>query len=268
MDYITRMMHLSGAGYCSESGITSWNCGPHCSNTAGISDQVFILHSSDVLQGFVAWDSVSNAVVVSFRGTVETSIKDWVDNIAILKTYPFSKYPSAGVHLGWWNAWKSLKDDFVAAIQKIASAHNANKVVVTGHSMGASLATLAAMDVRLSYGYDVAVANFESPRPGDHNFMNALSAEVPEVWRVTHAKDLVVHTPPESFGFYHASVEIYFPKSENTDMTYTVCDGSGEDPVCSNACSFDYTCTSVDDHLNIMGFEMGGGGCSGEAVVV
>merc|ERR1712196_522827 len=135
-----------GAGYCSGDGIMNWNCGPHCSSITGISDQVFILHSSDVLQGFVAWDSVTNAVIVSFRGTVESSIKDWVDNISFLKTYPFSKYPSAGVHGGWWNAWLSLKDDFVAAIQKIASARSTTKVVLTGHSMGASLSTLAGMD--------------------------------------------------------------------------------------------------------------------------
>merc|ERR1712232_581079 len=118
-------------------------------------------------------------------------------------------------------------------------------VRLTGHSMGAALATNAALDLKLSYGWSTSVVTFGSPRVGDHEFHNAISAEV-TVWRVTHHDDLVVHVPPEFTGFYHVAPELHFP--EVSGLSYKQCDGSGEDSSCANACGL--TCDSISDHLN------------------
>jgi hypothetical protein len=262
MQRATRMLHLSGAAYCGGDQIEGWNCGTHCTNVNGLAEQVYIDHAAEALAAFVAWDSVENAVVVAFRGTIETSITDWVHNLAYTKSHPLSKYPDAGVHHGWWNSWLTLEADTVEAIKNIASAHNTKSVLVTGHSMGASLAADAAMSLKLNQGYDTAVVNFESPRPGDQKFMEAMAKEVPDFWRITHADDIVPHAPPEAFGFYHGATEVFFPSATYTDLTHAVCDGSGEDSSCSNKCASSLSCTSVDNHLNVMGVTMGGDQCA------
>jgi len=47
-------------------------------------------------------------------------------------------------------------------------------------------------------------------------------------------------------GFRHAPREVWYTKNQTS---YTVCDGSGEDPKCSDSL---YVATSVSDHLNYL----------------
>jgi len=269
MAYATRMLHLAGAAYCPQDQVEGWSCGTHCSNTAGIGSVTYIHDASQKLAGFVAYDSQENAAVVAFRGTVSSSIKDWVHDLSYTKTNPITKYPDAGVHHGFWNAWKDLSDDVVSAVKQVLSTNGATKVLVTGHSLGAAMAADAAIDMKLSYGWDTSVVNFGSPRAGDHNYEAALSTEVPSFWRITHHHDLVPHVPPEHMGFYHSMTEVFFPDEDYTSLSHVVCDGSGEDASCSDKCAHELACTSVDDHLHYMGFVLGGDQCaSAQSIVV
>lgn len=234
----------------------------------GISEQVYITNAKQDLAAFVAWDAVSNAIVISFRGTIMSKIRNFVRDLSFIKTSPLSQYPGAAVHRGFWNAWGELEQDVVAALGNLASSHETTTVIVTGHSMGAAMAGNAAISLKLKHGYNTSVVNFEAPRGGNQKFMSALRQEVPNYWRITHANDIVPHAPPEAFGFYHAATEVFFPSSTYTDLTHTICDGSGEDPTCSNKCSGRLGCTSEADHLNLMGFTVGSDQCGGTPAVV
>lgn len=225
--------------------------------------QSYINNVSQDLAAFVAWDEVQRAVVVSFRGTLSNSIEDWIHDLSFTKSNPIARYPGAGVHHGFWEAWKSLEFGVVQAVNEIVSVHHSTVVLVTGHSMGGAIAADAAIDLKLTHGFATSVMNFESPRAGDHNFMEAMRQEVPTFWRVTHGNDLVPHVPPETFGFYHIPGEVFFPSEDYQNLTYVVCDGSGEDTDCSNRCSKALECTSVDDHLHLMGFPLGSDQCAG-----
>jgi triacylglycerol lipase len=70
-------------------------------------------------------------------------------------------------------------------------------VFYAGHSLGAALATLAA--VRRA---PAAVYTFGSPRVGDARFA-AAAATLP-IYRVVDDADLVATVPPEQLGFSHA----------------------------------------------------------------
>lgn len=261
--YTTRMAHISGAAYCSQDQVNAWTCGTHCSSAHGLEQIQYIENTKQLLAGFVAWDSSSKAILVSFRGTVQ-SITDWVHNLAYTKTFPFDQHPEVGLHHGFWNSWQYLKDPAMAAIASIQQSHAGNNVVLTGHSLGAAIASDAALDLRLNHGFQTSVVNFGSPRAGDSGFYNLMKQEVPNFWRVTHAKDLVPHVPQEALGFYHAATEVFFPGS---DMQYQICDGSGEDPSCADRCAKYLTCVSVSDHLNYFGVSLGGDGCDASLVV-
>lgn len=266
LDEMERMLHLSFAAYCSESQVNAWSCGEHCSAVSGISEPKYVFNSGYQIGAFVAWDSQAQTVLVVFRGTdndsVESSVKNWAANLDFFKTSPLAQYPNAEVHEGFWGAWQALKADVVLLVQKLIVAHPTTSVRVTGHSLGGAVATNAAVDLKLNYGWSTSVVNFGSPRAGDHEYHNVISAEVP-LWRVTHHNDIVAHVPPEAFGFYHGATELYF--SEETGLTYKVCDGSGEDPSCANVCSNYLTCTSISDHLNYLDMGMS---CASDVVIV
>ena len=68
-----------------------------------------------------------------------------------------------------------------------------------------------------------------------------------EMYRITHWRDAVPHLPPEHLlGYVHGPREVFYVE----DMSnFTVSDGSGEDPNCSDQ---HYVDTSVDDHLHYM----------------
>jgi len=173
-----------------------------------------------------------------------------VTNLEYFKKYPLQQYPDAGVHEGSWDAWQGLKAEILTYIEEIKAAHSeVTTIRVTGHSLGGQMATHAAIDLKLNHGFVTSVVNFGSPRPGDFAYHNAILAEVPH-WRVTHNNDVVPHIAPESAGFYHASTEIHFP--QKTGLQFKVCDGSGEDSTCANACAHHLTCTSVDDHMHYL----------------
>jgi predicted lipase len=229
----------------------------------GLAEIQYVLNEQQVLAGFVAWDSSIGAIVVSFRGTVQ-SITDWVHNLGALKINPLAQYPNVGMHHGFWWSWQYLKEPVLAAIQSLLQSHAGAEVVLTGHSLGAAIASDAALDLRLNHGLKTSSVNFGSPRAGDSAYSALLRQEVPNLWRVTHAKDLVPHAVLEDLGFYHAATEVFFPGS---DTQYQVCDGSGEDPTCSDQCAKSLSCTSVSDHLNYFGISLGSDGCDAAVVV-
>lgn len=222
----------------------------------------YVNNEAEVLAAFAAWDSTLEAIVVSFRGTVQ-SITDWVHNFGYIKINPLSQFPNAGLHHGFWNSWQVLSPDVLAAIATIRKQHNTNKLMLTGHSLGAALAADAALDLMLNHGFDASVLNFGSPRLGDEGAHEAMQ-QLTSFWRVTHAKDLVPHHPEENLGFFHASTEVFFPGS---DDSFTICDGSGEDNSCSNRCAKWLTCVSVSDHLKYLGATLGTDGCPNSIVV-
>jgi len=259
-------MHLAFAAYCPASEVNSWSCGEHCKATTGISLPQYVFHGGKQLAAYVAWDSQARSVLLVFRGTtndsVSTAIKNWAVNLDFCKIQPFDSHPDVEVHGGFWNAWQSLKTQIVPRVAGLLKAHNANTVRVVGHSLGGAMATNAAVDLKMEHGWSTSVINFGSPRVGDINYQELIKTTVP-FWRVTHDADLVVHVPPQWAGFYHGSTEIFF----QDDYHYKVCDGSGEDHHCSDSCSSGLlpSCTSIDDHLNMLGMGMS---CSSGMVVV
>jgi len=260
------MLHFAGAAYCDASQVKSWSCGEHCNSVSELDMISYIDHTRQVLAAMVGYDTTQNAIIVAFRGTVSTSIIDWINNLEFTKTSPWSKYPDAGVHHGFYDAWKELESDVMSAIDNIRAKHSTTTVQITGHSLGASMAVLAAMDIKINYGLDTSVVDFGRPRAGDKDFSTALVSEGISSFRVTHHDDVVPHAPPEALGFYHSEREIYYKDSSSSN--YKVCDGSGEDSSCSNSCS-PLFCTSVDDHLLYMGVAMGSDNCaSSDAIVV
>jgi hypothetical protein len=80
----------------------------------------------------------------------------------------------------------------------------AASVEVTGHSLGAALATLYTLEnAHTSKIKNPALCTFASPAVGDSTFVAAFNGLALTSWRVVNAPDLVPKLPPELFGFRH-----------------------------------------------------------------
>ena len=238
-DTITnRNFQLAAATYCSAAKIQSWDC-IHC--LPGITVQDAIIGDTNII---IATDSIQNATVFAFRGSVD--IQNWISNFEFEFTSPYAD-PAIKVHKGLHQEYLKYKD---ALFRYLPNPND--RVIITGHSSGAALSMFMAYDIYKSY--DVSVYTFGKPRIGNDAFVE--SAKPIEHYRITHHNDIVPHVPEELLGYRHTDTEVWY---YNDGTEYTICD-TNEDPECSNSCA-PLHCDSISDHLYYMGTNIGSDYC-------
>ncbi|KAK5578216.1 hypothetical protein RB653_003169 [Dictyostelium firmibasis] len=237
-------LSYSYASYCDFDDIKNWTC-PTCTHSDVEDFKIVnaVYNSTTDTQAFVGY--IGNEVIVAFRGSMD--IQSWITNFQFLQIdYPL--FPSAKVHSGFYDSWSSVRDQVKQSIDSALTlcGVECNEIKVTGHSLGAALATLAIAEIQGWYTIPSTMYNFGSPRVGDTVFAEYFNKIQPNVIRVTYEQDLVPHVPPEGvMGYHHIPTEVYF----STNTTYKTCDDSGEDPTCSDS-TVGY---SIYDHLHYFG---------------
>jgi triacylglycerol lipase len=119
---------------------------------------------------------------VAFRGTQADDRGDLIDDAQFMPR----PWPGAGrVHRGFWRAYDSLR----APIDDWLAEQPSGLLIVTGHSLGAALATLMA-------GLDPAaeLVTFGAPRVGGRAFARAFAGRA--VRRHVGCYDFVTNLPP------------------------------------------------------------------------
>lgn len=141
-------------------------------------------------QGFVARHAGLGLTVLAFRGTESGKYEDLISD---LSTLPVVRPDGCRVHSGFWKAYLPVKAQLATLL-----AGASGTVLITGHSLGAALATLAAADLA-----PTKLITFGSPRVGDRAFgdLFAASAARPAlaVHRYVDCCDVVARVPPPAF---------------------------------------------------------------------
>jgi triacylglycerol lipase len=151
-------------------------------------------------------------VVVCYRGTEPNRIEDWVAD-ARFQFVPAAQHElgDGNVHGGFARALEATRNQVEQAI----AAQPAKRVVFTGHSLGAALATLHARrwsGSPAASGKQTALVTFGSPRVGDDAFVASFqdAFETKHCERFVNGRDLVTRVPPRSLGFDHIGRVRYF----------------------------------------------------------
>ena len=99
-----------------------------------------------------------------------------------------------------WDA--GMKNDFLA-LQK---AYPNYKILVTGHSLGGALASIAAATIsynECASAEDIKLITFGQPRVGNSEYAASMDKLVPNTLRVVNGRDPVVQVPPREYGYQH-----------------------------------------------------------------
>ena len=91
---------------------------------------------------------IEHVVILAFRGTIPSSWQNWATDLDVFFTSPqqYNPVPGAEVHAGFFQAYQNLIQQLGPDMNSLASMYNGAPVLITGHSLGAAIAALTAMD--------------------------------------------------------------------------------------------------------------------------
>lgn len=248
-DEATAALHHAQTCYCEEDTyMTRTYGGP-------LSGFVATYHISNPrydTAGYIGYSATDETIHISFRGSV--SLNNWLTtNIDVIST-SYSLCSDCRVHAGFYDAAIAVFPDVLAEVQQLRRQFPNYKVVVSGHSLGGALSHLTALELDAAGISNVELYTFGSPRVTNTELAEYSTSRFPTASRVTHAKDLVVHTPGRIF-YTHMAGEWHQPEGV---VDVIECFGYEDEN-----CAGQYVFTSIEDHMEYLGLEMGTDGCAG-----
>eukprot|EP01129_Flabellula_baltica_P004990 TRINITY_DN1779_c0_g1_i3.p1 TRINITY_DN1779_c0_g1~~TRINITY_DN1779_c0_g1_i3.p1 ORF type:complete len:293 (+),score=36.72 TRINITY_DN1779_c0_g1_i3:229-1107(+) len=256
----TNYVFLSYSGYCSPETVLNFSC-YWCDQYQGVLTVNSVVYDkqSDTY-GYIGHSG--DTAYVMFRGTVREHITNWITDLTFTLSDFHPEVSGAKVHTGFLNAYKGVHAQLLSSMNEIVAKYAVSKVVVAGHSLGGSLATICAADfARRGIVKEIELYTFGAPRTGNYKFAMYVNSALKSSYRVVNQRDIVPHVPQTIWGYSHVPTEYWY--SNGTEY-YTVCNGSGEDKYCSAGL---YIATSIKDHLTYLGYDERDGhpyGCHGE----
>ena len=242
---------LSGAAYCGKEKYDTMVLGGPA--------QGFLVYNTlydpkSDLQGFIG--TLNKDIYVVYRGS--SSPLNWIYDFEISQVKYLSYHcDECMVHKGFYKSALDIKNHTLFHVQILKAKFPEYRIFVTGHSYGAAMAQLVAMEIVKELGYPVAVHNFGQPRIGNRHYAMLVNQVIDQNWRFVHNRDIVPHLPPPfdivdgGLEYKHSCVEIF----EDENGVLIVCNNTQcED----NNCSSKYTISdlNVDDHLYYFGHRL------------
>lgn len=159
-----------------------------------------------ISEGFTA--EKDDAFFIVFLST--NSKLDWLYNFLFFhKRIPY-KGTNRGikVHGGFISAYHLIREELHA--RYLASGKK--KIFITGHSLGAALSTLCALDFQYNFNHESELSSisYGGPRIGNLAFKRSFNKRVPQHLRVTTGNEFTLKLPFAWLGFRHVGKEIHY----------------------------------------------------------
>jgi hypothetical protein len=171
-------------------------------------------------------------VYLVFRGTKTDA------DLATDRQYAQVPYTDPGgkgtgnVDKGFSDLFSTMSDAITSQLQSLYSADNATQLVITGHSLGSTLATFS-VPIACSIGFSGLHYNQGCPRVGDPTFVSYINSLAIPTFRLVNIEDIVPTVPPPEAPVQGATL-IY--QHAGTPVSFSAQYGSvpaNHDPCCS-----------------------------------
>lgn len=154
-------------------------------------------------QGFLA--TSNDCIVIAFRGTEPSELQDILTDVDLRQT-PWevvAGQPPLSVHKGFLKAYESVQTGIAELLDAAMRENPDRSIWLTGHSLGAALATLCTADLCARKIPVSGLYTFGSPRVGDKAFIAYINEEFSEqIFRFVNEDDPVAEVPHEAFWNY------------------------------------------------------------------
>jgi len=172
----------------------------------------------------------SQSIVIAFRGTRPWSLAEWGTDFASALTCIMPENPSVKVHVGFAYAL-GLADNKENQISRTLlgyiKKHPKKKLYITGHSLGAALASVFLFACAIIEHLPVeGVYTYGQPRVGNQEYARMMDTALDRrLHRVVNHNDIVtrvpLHLPGISyFDFHHHGTLRYLDKGNQISMCY------------------------------------------------
>ncbi|KNE69667.1 hypothetical protein AMAG_14222 [Allomyces macrogynus ATCC 38327] len=232
---------FAAASYCIiHDNLRKWTCGANCQGgTEGTRDVTVINTSKYQLKGWMGVNDRLQMIIVSFRGTLEPM--NFIQDLKLNQVSASARIPTlpsgAKFHAGFWDTYNDGRELIRGWLKERVAKYPGYKVHFTGHSLGAALSIIAALDQQYLQALPssrIRVLNFGEPRVGNPTFAAYVSNNL-AVTRYVHEDDVIPHVPRPDWaptGYAHHTSEVY-----SYDGTLYDCKkgatASKEDPSCA-----------------------------------
>lgn len=203
---------------------------------------VLVAEKEELGTGFVAVDHEREVVMLAFRGS--STRQDWFSDFEIYPTEyrpvsekHYDKLVESGkieicencmIHKGFNRFIETLSKDFLNRVERIFKRYPGYKMVVTGHSLGAALASICGIELKLR-GFNPLILTYATPKMfndemkdwvdslfktkkiHDKSVKNGELDMFHGYFRVIHLQDYIPMVPP---GYKAAGLEIFISKPE------------------------------------------------------
>lgn len=127
------------------------------------------------------------------------------------------------IHGGFATSFEGMEDEMLVLVKAAAAAHPTYSLIVTGHSLGGAMATLGGGLLR-NNGYPCDIYTYGSPRVGNQDFAEYISAQAGNEYRITHLQDPVPRLPSHLLTYRHTDMEYWLGDGEDTTVDYATTD--------------------------------------------
>jgi Lipase (class 3) len=124
------------------------------------------------------------------------------------------------------DAWEETKSAVFNGVNTALAENPTFVVVVTGHSLGGAVATLAGAYLRDS-GIPCSIYTYGSPRVGNAAFADFVTNQQQQsdgslsTFRITHLDDPVPRLPPMLLSYRHTSPEFWLATGDADSVSFT-----------------------------------------------
>lgn len=150
--------------YCPKKCIENWDCElsksyPKLINVTHINNDITLAAA------YIGYEPVSKYVYVSWRGSANA--QNWIEDFTIAME-PFSGCKGCYIHVGFHADYHLNEKKLKKALDSLLAAYDVQKIVLTGHSLGAALASVHGIYLAMeNIKVPIEVHQFGSPRLGN-----------------------------------------------------------------------------------------------------
>lgn len=131
----------SMVSHCSNQQIQSWSCAL-CKTYPYLTQLSIIQDANTSIKGYVGYDKSANTIVVAWRGTD--------NNLWSIESMDYKQIDYQGsfrcgnckINQGFWDIYYAVHKQTQDRVKVLADKHPNSRITITGHSLGAALATV------------------------------------------------------------------------------------------------------------------------------